>query len=159
MDDGDVHLRRSHSCARNRFLRKPARVEKAETGRDVTHIYAFLLLYFIKLVFNSSRQDDRPLSKGAVTTLLKAHTAGDPIVLNELFPLVYDELRRLARRRMRRERSGHSFGTTALLHEVYLKLIDLDRINWQVRAQFFSLAFRVLRNVLVDYAVKRNADQ
>jgi len=96
---------------------------------------------------------------GKITRLLKAHTAGDSGALNDLLPLVYDELRRMAHRRMQGERDGHTFSTTALVHEAYLELVDLDRIDWQDRNHFFSLAARVMRNVLVDYAVKRKAEK
>jgi len=99
------------------------------------------------------------MGHGDITRLLKAHTAGDSGALNDLLPLVYDELRRMAHRRMRRERAGHTFSTTALVHEAYLKLIDFDRIDWQDRNHFFAIAARVMRNVLVDYAVKRNAEK
>jgi len=99
------------------------------------------------------------MGHGEVTKLLKAHRAGDSGALNELLPLVYDELRRMAHRRMQRERDGHTFGTTALVHEAYLELVDLDRVDWQDRTHFFALAARVMRNVLVDYAVKRKAEK
>lgn len=79
--------------------------------------------------------------------------------MDELFPLVYDELRRIAHRRMQGERSGHTLRTTALVHEAYLELVDLERVDWQNRRHFFALAARVMRNVLVDYAVKRNAEK
>jgi len=99
------------------------------------------------------------MGDGEITQLLKAHASGNPEALDELFPLVYDELRRMARRRMRGERSGHTWGTTALVHEAYLKLVDFDRIDWQDRTHFFAIASRVMRNVLVDYAVKRTAEK
>jgi RNA polymerase sigma factor (TIGR02999 family) len=65
----------------------------------------------------------------------------------------------MAHRRMQGERAGHTFGTTALVHEAYLELVDLDRVDWQDRTHFFAVAARVMRNVLVDYAVKRNAEK
>jgi RNA polymerase sigma factor (TIGR02999 family) len=99
------------------------------------------------------------MGHGEVTKLLKAHRAGDSGALNELLPRVYDELRRMAHRRMQGERAGHTFGTTALVHEAYLELVDLDRVDWQDRTHFFAVAARVMRNVLVDYAVKRNAEK
>lgn len=99
------------------------------------------------------------MAQGEVTALLEAHSSGDSDAMDELFPLVYDELRRMAHRRMRGERSGHTWGTTALVHEAYLKLVDFDRIDWQDRNHFFAIASRVMRNVLVDYAVKRNAEK
>lgn len=99
------------------------------------------------------------MSQGNITALLTAHSSGDPDAMDELFPLVYEELRRIAHRRMRSERSDHTFCTTALVHEAYLELVDLDRVDWQNRRHFFALAARVMRNVLVDYAVKRNAQK
>ena len=99
------------------------------------------------------------MGHGQITKLLKAHAAGDTGALNDLLPLVYDELRRMAHRRMQEERSGHTFSTTALVHEAYLELVDLNRIDWQDRNHFFALAARVMRHVLVDYAVKRNAEK
>lgn len=99
------------------------------------------------------------MGHGEITKLLKAHTAGDSGALNDLLPLVYDELRRMAHRRMRQERAGHTFSTTALVHEAYLELVDLDRIDWQDRNHFYAVASRVMRNVLVDYATKRRAEK
>ncbi|MEF8940660.1 MAG: sigma-70 family RNA polymerase sigma factor [Salinivenus sp.] len=99
------------------------------------------------------------MGHGEITELLKAHTAGDSDALNDLFPLVYDELRRMAHRRMRGERAGHTLGTTALVHEAYLELVDLTRVDWQDRSHFFAISAQVMRNVLVDYAVKRTAEK
>lgn len=94
-----------------------------------------------------------------ITTLLEAHALGDPDALDELFPLVYEELRRMASRRMQEERTGHTLQTTALVHEAYMELVDLDDVDWQDRRHFFAVAARVMRHVLVDYAVKRNAQK
>jgi RNA polymerase sigma-70 factor, ECF subfamily len=77
--------------------------------------------------------------------------------ITEIFPLVYDVLRRMARRRLAGERTGHSFSPTDLVHEAYLKLVRLDRIEWQGRAHFLAMAARAMRNILVDYALKRKA--
>lgn len=99
------------------------------------------------------------MAQGDITALLAAHSSGDPDAMDELFPLVYDELRRIAHQRMRGERTDHTLRTTALVHEAYLELVDLDRVDWQDRSHFFALAARVMRNVLVDYAVKRNAEK
>lgn len=97
------------------------------------------------------------MAGGDVTDLLAAHTSGDPEAFDELFPLVYDELRQIAHRRMRDERNDHTLRTTALVHEAYMELVDLDRVGWQNRRHFFAIAARVIRNLLVDYAAKRNA--
>ena len=87
--------------------------------------------------------------------LLQAWGQGDQAAFEELIPLVYDELRRLAQRELRRERSGHSLQATALVNEAYLRLIDLNRIEWQNRAHFFAMAARMMRRILVDWARAR----
>ncbi len=79
--------------------------------------------------------------------------------LDELLPSVYAELRELARRRLRDEQLGHTLGTTALVHEAYLRLKPLDAGEWRDRAQFFALASKVMRHVLVDYARRRTAEK
>jgi RNA polymerase sigma factor (TIGR02999 family) len=94
-------------------------------------------------------------SSHQVTQLLLAWGGGDAAAFNELMPLVYAELRTLARRQMQRERSGHTLQATALVHEAYLRLIDQRQVHWQNRAQFFAVAAQVMRRVVVDYARKR----
>jgi len=89
------------------------------------------------------------------TALLLAWREGDDAALEQLLPLVHDDLRRLARRYMARERAGHTLQATALVNEVYLKLIDARGIRWQNRAHFFSLAARLMRRILVDVARAR----
>ena len=79
--------------------------------------------------------------------------------INELLPLAYDALRRTAQHRMARERVGHTFSTTDLVHEAYLKLVRLDRIKWQGRGHFLAVAAQAMRNVLVDHALRRKADK
>lgn len=90
-----------------------------------------------------------------VTALLLDWSDGDRDAPAKLMPLVYDELRRLAREHLRRERPGHTLQPTALVNEVYLRLVDQQRVNWNNRAQFFGLAAHLMRHVLVDYARKR----
>jgi RNA polymerase sigma factor (TIGR02999 family) len=87
-----------------------------------------------------------------VTALLIAWTGGDTGALERLVPLVHTELRRIARNRLRAERQGHTLQPTALVNEAYIRLVDLDRMHWQNRAQFFAIAARVMRTVLVDSA-------
>jgi RNA polymerase sigma factor (TIGR02999 family) len=87
-----------------------------------------------------------------ITGLLLAWRAGDQDALDQLFPRVYDELRHIAHRRLARERGDHTLGTTALVNEAYLKLIDQTRAQWSDRAHFFAVAARVMRRILVDYA-------
>ena len=89
------------------------------------------------------------------TRLLQAWGQGDQAAFEELIPLVYEELRRLAQRELRRERPGHSLQATALVNEAYLRLIDLNRIEWQNRAHFFAMAARMMRRILVDWARAR----
>jgi len=90
-----------------------------------------------------------------VTQLLLAWNEGDKTALDRLVPVVYNELRQLARRQMRRERPGHSLQTTALINEAYLKLVDIKNVHWQNRAHFFALSARLMRRILVDFARSR----
>lgn len=94
---------------------------------------------------------------GNVTALLRAHVAGDPDALERLLPQVYDELRRIARQRLRHERTEHTLSTSELVHDAYLALLPMDRVDWQSRAHFFAVASRAMRNVLVDHATRRLA--
>lgn len=102
-------------------------------------------------------EDGADLPHGELTLLLRASSGGDRAALDRLLPLVYDELRRVAKARMRSERAGHTLQTTALVHEAYLDLARLNRIDYKNRAHFFALAARAMRNVLADYAVRRGA--
>jgi RNA polymerase sigma factor (TIGR02999 family) len=90
-----------------------------------------------------------------VTRLLVAWGNGDQAALDELLPLVYQELHRLAARHLRRERGHHTLQTTALVHEAYLRLIDQKAAQWQNRAHFFAIAAQMMRRVLVDHARSR----
>ena len=87
-----------------------------------------------------------------VTQLLLAWNKGDQAALDKLIPLVHVELRRLARNYMRRERTGHTLQTTALINEAYLRLIDQKNVHWQNRAHFFGIAAQLMRRILVDHA-------
>ena len=87
-----------------------------------------------------------------VTQLLINWRNGDKAALDQLTPLVYEELRRLARGFMRKERSNHTLQTSALINEAYLKLADQDETNWQNRAHFFAVAAQIMRHILVDHA-------
>jgi RNA polymerase sigma factor (TIGR02999 family) len=91
-----------------------------------------------------------------VTQLLRAWRAGDKAAMARLMPLVYDEIHRLARRYMAREKAGHSLQTTALVHEVYLRLVDVSNVDWQDRNHFYALCARLMRRVLIDLARSRN---
>ena len=87
-----------------------------------------------------------------ITAILQDWSNGKREALDELLPLVYDELRRQAARYLRRERADHTLQTTALIHEAYLKLIDQKNVKWQNRAHFFAIAAQAMRRILVDYA-------
>ncbi len=91
-----------------------------------------------------------------VTQLLAAWERGDQAALNQLMPLVYDELHQIAHRYLRRERADHTLQTTALVNEAYLKLVGEKNPNGQNRAHFFAAAANVMRHILVDYARTRN---
>jgi RNA polymerase sigma factor (TIGR02999 family) len=91
-------------------------------------------------------------SSEEVTQLLVAWSKGDQAALDQLMPLVYRELHRLARRRLGRESAGHTLQTTALVHEAYLRLVGQKEAQWQNRAHFFAIAARMMRRILVDYA-------
>jgi RNA polymerase sigma factor (TIGR02999 family) len=94
-----------------------------------------------------------------VSLLLAAWSEGDETALERLLPLVEEELRRLARSRMRRENDNHTLQTTALINEAFLKLIEQKDVRWQNRAHFFSIAARLMRRILLDYARKRLRDK
>ena len=91
-----------------------------------------------------------------VTGLLLAWSAGDEKALDQLMPLVYRELRRLAKRYMAKERTGHTLQPTALVNEAYLRLVDLNKMRWQNRAHFFAVAAQMMRRILVEFARKRH---
>jgi RNA polymerase sigma factor (TIGR02999 family) len=96
------------------------------------------------------------LSQVQVTQLLKAWGEGDEGALERLAPVVENELHRIAHRCMARERSGHTLQTTALVNEVYLRLVDVQSLNWQDRAHFFAMSARMMRRILTDFARARN---
>ena len=91
-----------------------------------------------------------------VSALLRAWSDGDQRALAQLTPIVYDELRRLAHRYMKRERIGHSLQTTALVNEAYMRLVDYKRMDWQDRAHFLAVSAQAMRRILVEHARRRN---
>lgn len=97
--------------------------------------------------------DDR----GEVTKLLAEVGLGRSDALDRLLPLIYQELRRIARNQMRGERPGHTLQPTALVHEAFLRLVDQNRADWRNRAQFFGVAAQLMRRILVDHARRRHA--
>ena len=92
---------------------------------------------------------------GDMSTILRAWSDGDQSALEKLTPIVYDELRRLARRHMQHERPGHSLQATALVNEAYMRLVDYKRMQWQNRAHFFAVSSQLMRRILVEHARKR----
>jgi len=93
------------------------------------------------------------------TELLLAWGRGEAHAFDQLVPLVHDELRRLARRHMARERQNHTLQASALVNEAYLRLIDLNQMQWQNRAHFFAMSARVMRRILVDFARARRNEK
>ena len=92
-----------------------------------------------------------------VTALLRAWSAGDPAALDRLSPLLYGELKRIARSYMSRERRSHTLQPTALVNEAFLRLVDTQGVEWQDRAHFFALCAQMMRRILVNYALARSA--
>jgi RNA polymerase sigma factor (TIGR02999 family) len=97
--------------------------------------------------------------EGDVTALLHAWGAGDRGAKDALVPLVYEDLRRRAAVRLRRERRSHTLQPTALVHETYLRLLDQRQVAWQSRAHFFGIASEMMRRILVDHARRRKMDK
>src|SRR5579863_1748165 len=93
---------------------------------------------------------------GEVSGLLRAWGDGDRAALDRLTPIVYDELRRLARHYMRGERPGHSLQATALVNEAYTRLVDYKKMQWQNRAHFFAVSAQLMRRILVEHARRHN---
>ena len=96
-------------------------------------------------------------TEGEVTLLLKELAGGNRQALGELVPMIYEQLHAIAQRQLAGEAQGHTLNATAVVHEAYLRIAQLDRIDWQNRAHFFAIASQAIRRVLVDYAVRRNA--
>ena len=94
-----------------------------------------------------------------VTQALIELSAGDAHALDRVLPAVYDHLHRLAERELRRERADHTLSPTALVHEAYLKLVQLDRISWEGRAHFFGACAQVMRRILISYARMKKAEK
>lgn len=94
-----------------------------------------------------------------ITELLQSHAAGESGALDRVFAQVYDELRQMARGRLRHERADHTLGATELVHEAFFRLVRIDRIDWKSRAHFLAIASHAMRNVLLDYADQRRAQK
>jgi RNA polymerase sigma factor (TIGR02999 family) len=95
---------------------------------------------------------DPPRQEHQITQLLAEWREGNQAALDELYPLVYDELHRLARRYMSRERKGHTLQTTALINEAYVRLIDQRNVQWANRSHFFAISAQIMRRILIDHA-------
>lgn len=93
------------------------------------------------------------------TILLQELSGGSRTVVDEMLPLVYDELYQLAHRKLVRERKGHTLNATALVHEAYIKLVDQTRVSWQNRAHFVAIAAQAMRRILINYAQQRKAQK
>ena len=104
----------------------------------------------------SAHKEAQTAENAAVSGLLRAWSDGDRAALDRLTPIVYDELRRLASRYMRSERTGHSLQTTALVNEAYMRLVDYKSMQWQNRAHFFAVSAQLMRRILVDHARRHN---
>lgn len=98
-------------------------------------------------------------ASGEITRLLHDLADGEEDAFDRLVPIVYDRLRRIARRQMVGEDTGHTLTATALVHEAYADLVGLERIDWQDRAHFFAVASRLMRRILIDHAVARKAQK
>jgi RNA polymerase sigma factor (TIGR02999 family) len=94
-----------------------------------------------------------------ITQMLGRLQGGDPLLLEALFPLLYDPLKVMALKQLRGERSDHTLNATALVHEAYLKLVDQRSVSWQNRAHFFAVAAQAMRRILIDYARGRMAEK
>jgi RNA polymerase sigma factor (TIGR02999 family) len=94
-----------------------------------------------------------------ITALLLELDGSGRDAVDRIFPRVYDELKAIARARLRAERAGHTLSATALVHEAYVKLVDQRRVRWQNRAHFFAVAARAMRRILLDHAVARKAEK
>jgi RNA polymerase sigma factor (TIGR02999 family) len=99
------------------------------------------------------------MSSSDVTALLGDWSRGSRTALNQLLPLVYAELRRVAARQLRSERPDHTLQPTALVHEAYMRLVDQRQVDWQNRAHFFGVAAQVMRRILVDHARRHGANK
>jgi RNA polymerase sigma factor (TIGR02999 family) len=94
----------------------------------------------------------QPPKQHEITQLLAEWSDGNQSALDELYPLVYDELHRLARRYMSRERKGHTLQTTALINEAYVRLVDQKNVHWANRSHFFAISAQIMRRIMIDHA-------
>jgi len=102
-------------------------------------------------------ESDQTANQGEITNLLIAHRQGDKQAFEQIVPLVYNDLRRIARRQLARHRSHGTLNTTALVHEAYLKMVDQTRVEINDRGHFFAIAARAMRQIIIDHARRRSA--
>src|SRR5438270_7678369 len=112
--------------------------------------------YFCRTLIGGKPRISRMSGPGEITRLLAEWSGGNQAALDNLLPVVYDELRRVASNYMQGERPGHLLQTTALVHEAYLRLVDQQNVNYRSRTQFFAIAAKIMRHILVDYARTRD---
>jgi RNA polymerase sigma factor (TIGR02999 family) len=103
-----------------------------------------------------NRPPARGITEGTITLLLQGWSTGDQEAAEQVLPMVYQELRRIAARQLRGERDGHTLQATAIVHEAYLRLEESTGLDWPSRAHFFAFAAHLIRRILVDYARSRN---
>jgi len=139
-------------------VKKISPLHKKSRPHDVNVVIKVVgaILGRINATLNEQERAMTTPSSNEVTELLLAWNSGEDAALEKLMPLVYDELRRLARNFMSGEREGHVLQTTALVNEAYLRLVDSSRVQWQNRAHFFAVSCQLMRRVLVDFARSRN---
>jgi len=106
--------------------------------------------------FMAGGEENKPAAAHEITSLLQAWGRGDSSALEQLMPLVYEELHRQAHHYMGREQPGQTLQTTALVHEAYIRLLDVKGVDWQDRGHFYALCARLMRRILVDFARSRN---
>ena len=110
-------------------------------------------------LYHPARPKKSPASQGEITQLLRRWSRGDAQALEQVIPIVYGELRRPANYHLQRERDAHTLPSTALVHEVYLRLCHQEEPQWENRAHFFAVAARMMRRILVDHARQRGAEK
>src|SRR5437773_6517147 len=132
------------------------RAQPSTGGRRVPHaVYAKLRSTTDNM--GAGDMHDESSNEHLITSLLVDWSKGDQAAYEQLAPLVYDELHRIARRQMSKERPGHTLQPSALVNEAFLRLIDYDRVNWENRRHFFRLAAKMMREVLINYALSRKS--
>jgi len=128
-----------------------------QIGRVLESVRQIVLLALIAMNNDEVNQRASPSAPESISQLLSKWSDGDSSAREKLMPQVYNELRRLAGKYLRHERANHTLQPTALVNEAYLRLVDQQNVLWQNRAQFFGLAAKLMRNILVDHARSREA--